>query len=84
MESTQIGQGKIMTDIISQPSVGLMAITPDREYRHIFETRCNPRARWEIKDICLKMLEVLRAEAPIVFGDFEIDRENNSARLIES
>jgi len=55
-----------------------------REYRHIFEVRCSPRAQWEIRNICLKMLEVLRVEAPIVFGDFEIDRENNSAKLIES
>ncbi len=55
-----------------------------REYRHIFEVRCNPRAHWEIRNICLQMLEVMKREAPIVFDDFEIDRENHSARLIES
>ncbi|RKX32456.1 MAG: FAD-dependent thymidylate synthase [Candidatus Zixiibacteriota bacterium] len=55
-----------------------------REYRHIFEVRCNPRAHWEIRNICLQMLEVMKTEAPIVFDDFEIDRENHSARLIES
>jgi thymidylate synthase (FAD) len=54
-----------------------------REFRHIFEVRCNPRAQWEIRGICLKMLEILKAEAPIVFADFEIDWENNSAGLIE-
>ncbi|PKK84667.1 MAG: thymidylate synthase (FAD) [candidate division Zixibacteria bacterium HGW-Zixibacteria-1] len=55
-----------------------------REYRHIFEVRCSPRAHWEIRGICLQMLDVLQAEAPIVFGDFVIDRENQSASLIES
>lgn len=54
-----------------------------REFRHIFEVRCNPRAQWEIRGICLKMLEILKAEAPIVFHDFEIDWETNSARRIE-
>jgi thymidylate synthase (FAD) len=55
-----------------------------REYRHIFEVRCNPRAHWEIRKICMIMLEVMKKEAPIVFGDFQIDRETNSATLIES
>jgi thymidylate synthase (FAD) len=54
-----------------------------REYRHIFEVRCNPRAHWEIRGICLKMLEILKKEAPIVFGDFVIDRQTNSARIEE-
>lgn len=54
-----------------------------REYRHIFEVRCNPRAHWEIRKICMIMLEVMKKEAPIVFGDFKIDRETNSATLIE-
>lgn len=55
-----------------------------REFRHIFEVRCNPRAHWEIRGICLKMLAILKNKAPIVFGDFEIDQESGSARLIES
>ena len=55
-----------------------------REYRHIFEVRCNPRAHWEIRQICMMILEVLKKEAPIVFDDFKIDYETNSAMLIES
>ncbi|SYZ73866.1 Thymidylate synthase ThyX [Candidatus Zixiibacteriota bacterium] len=55
-----------------------------REYRHIFEVRCHPRAHWEIRQICMMMLEVMKKEAPIVFGDFVIDRGTNSATLIES
>jgi hypothetical protein len=30
------------------------------------------------------MLETLKKEAPIVFDDFVIDRETNSATIIES
>jgi thymidylate synthase (FAD) len=55
-----------------------------REYRHIFEVRCNPRAHWEIRQICMMILEILKKEAPIVFDDFKIDYETNSAMLIES
>nr|MBN2277148.1 FAD-dependent thymidylate synthase [candidate division Zixibacteria bacterium] len=55
-----------------------------REFRHIFEVRCNPRAHWEIRGICLDMLKIMKSEAPIVFDDFEIDWETKSARLIES
>ncbi len=55
-----------------------------REFRHIFSVRCNPRAHWEIRRICLMMLKILMQEAPIVFGDFVIDEENMSATLIES
>lgn len=55
-----------------------------REFRHIFSVRCNPRAHWEIRRICLMMLKILKQEAPIVFGDFVIDEENMSATLVES
>jgi thymidylate synthase (FAD) len=55
-----------------------------REYRHIFEVRCHPRAHWEIRQICMTMLEIMKKEAPIVFDDFKIDKESNSAMLIES
>ena len=55
-----------------------------REFRHIFQVRCHPRAHWEIRRVCLMMLEVMQKEAPIVFDDFVIDRETNSATLMES
>lgn len=55
-----------------------------REFRHIFAVRCNPRAHWEIRRVCMMMLKILMQEAPIVFGDFMIDEENMSATLIES
>lgn len=50
-----------------------------REFRHIFEVRCNPRAHWEIRAVCLKMLKILKTKAPFVFWDFEIDEKNKIA-----
>ena len=44
-----------------------------RELRHIFEIRCVERAHWEIRQICLEMLKIMKEQAPIVFWDFEID-----------
>jgi thymidylate synthase (FAD) len=50
-----------------------------RELRHIFEVRCHPRAHWEIREICLEMLKIMKEKAPIVFWDFEIDDKNKTA-----
>ena len=50
-----------------------------RELRHIFEVRCHPRAHWEIREICLEMLKIMKEKAPIVFWDFEIDEKNKTA-----
>lgn len=40
-----------------------------REWRHIFHVRCHPRAQWEIREACLRMLRELHRHAPYVFGD---------------
>lgn len=40
-----------------------------REWRHIFQVRCHPRAQWEIREVCLAMLRELRPRAPHVFAD---------------
>lgn len=50
-----------------------------RELRHIFEVRCVERAHWEIRQICLEMLKIMKKEAPIVFWDFVIDEKNKIA-----
>ncbi len=50
-----------------------------RELRHIFEVRCVERAHWEIREICLEMLKIMKKEAPIVFWDFKIDENNKIA-----
>lgn len=40
-----------------------------REFRHIFRVRCEPRAQWEIRDVCRLMLKELHRRAPHVFQD---------------
>ena len=50
-----------------------------RELRHIFEIRCVERAHWEIREICLEILKIMKKEAPIVFWDFHIDDEKRVA-----
>jgi thymidylate synthase (FAD) len=52
-----------------------------REWRHVFEVRCHPRAHWEIREVCLEMLRILKRETPIVFHDFTIDEERHMASL---
>ena len=52
-----------------------------REWRHVFEVRCHPRAHWEIRRVCLEMLRILKREAPIVFADFHLDEERGMAEL---
>jgi thymidylate synthase (FAD) len=54
-----------------------------RELRHIFEVRCVERAHWEIRQICLEMLRIMKKEAPIVFWDFVINEENKTAQREE-
>jgi thymidylate synthase (FAD) len=50
-----------------------------RELRHIFEIRCVERAHWEIREICLEMLRIMKKQAPIVFWDFHIDEKKRVA-----
>jgi thymidylate synthase (FAD) len=40
-----------------------------REWRHVFQVRCHPRAQWEIREACLALLRELTRHAPHVFGD---------------
>ena len=40
-----------------------------RELLHLFRIRISPAAQWEIRDICVRMLELVYAIAPAVFGD---------------
>lgn len=46
-----------------------------RELRHLFMVRCQPRAHWEIRKVCLEMLKLMKREAPIVFSDFVVDED---------
>jgi thymidylate synthase (FAD) len=46
-----------------------------REWRHIFNVRCQPQAQWEIRAICIEMLKLLQKAVPTVFSDFVIDED---------
>lgn len=55
-----------------------------RELRHIFKLRCSEEAQWEIREIALEMLRIMKKHAPTVFEDFIIDEERKIAYLKES
>ena len=40
-----------------------------RELLHFFELRCCKRAQWEIRDLAMRMLELVEPTAPYVFMD---------------
>jgi thymidylate synthase (FAD) len=44
-----------------------------RAWRHFIEMRGSPFADWEIRRLALMVLEVLRREAPLFFGDFSVE-----------
>ncbi len=44
-----------------------------RELRHFFRLRIDPAAQWEIRDLAVRMLRLVAAESPAVFGDVLAD-----------
>lgn len=42
-----------------------------RELLHVFRMRISPEAQWEIRDVCVRMLELVYPFAPSVFGDLQ-------------
>jgi thymidylate synthase (FAD) len=66
--------------ILPNATVSQIVISANfRELRHFFCVRTNPRAHWEIREIALLMLKIMKEKSPIVFGDFKIDEETKSA-----
>jgi thymidylate synthase (FAD) len=39
-----------------------------REFLHVFRLRISPQAQWEIRQVCVQMLEAVHPYAPSVFG----------------
>jgi thymidylate synthase (FAD) len=39
-----------------------------RELLHVFRLRISPQAQWEIRELCVRMLEAVYPRAPSVFG----------------
>lgn len=40
-----------------------------RELLHVFRLRISPEAQWEIRELCVRMLELIYPYAPNVFGE---------------
>ena len=51
-----------------------------REWRHIIELRGSSHAQWEIRNVVIEILKILKKFAPTVFEDFEIDEEKSIIR----
>lgn len=51
-----------------------------REWRHIIGLRGSIQSQWEIRRVAIEVLKILKNHAPNVFGDFEIDKENEIVR----
>jgi thymidylate synthase (FAD) len=47
-----------------------------RELRHIFLARGSRQAQWEVRDMAIRMLEIMKEKAPNVFFDLDIDNGN--------
>lgn len=54
-----------------------------REWRHIVKLRGSPDAQWEIRRVSMEILKILKKHAPIVFEDFEIDKENDIIKRVK-
>ena len=52
-----------------------------RAWRHFIEMRASKYADEEIRRLALLVLEMLQAEAPLLFGDFTIDELPDGARI---
>ncbi len=50
-----------------------------REWRHILKLRCHRSAQWEIRQICMEILRILKQNTPSVFFDFVINSDGTSA-----
>lgn len=47
-----------------------------REWCHIIELRGSPDAQWEIREVAIEILKILKIHVPTVFEGLEVDEEN--------
>jgi thymidylate synthase (FAD) len=56
--------------VLPNACVSEIVVSADfREWRHIFTLRLSPKAQWEIRKACVKMLAILKQHAPACFED---------------
>lgn len=53
-----------------------------REWRHFIGLRGSPEAQWEIRNVAIEVLKILKNHAPTVFEDFEIDESNHVIKKV--
>lgn len=51
-----------------------------REWRHILKSRGAESAQWEIREMAIQILKILKEKVSTVFYDYEIDDEDNTIR----
>jgi thymidylate synthase (FAD) len=61
----------------------IVVTTNFREWRHIIELRGNPNAQWEIREVAIEILKILKKHASTVFVDFEIDENKKVINKIK-
>jgi len=54
-----------------------------REWRHIFKMRCAIDAHWEIREVMVALLKDVKSRIPVLFDDFEIAADGQSAVLVK-
>jgi thymidylate synthase (FAD) len=60
--------------VLPNACVSEIVVSADfREWRHIFKLRLSPKAQWEIRNACLRMLAILKERAPACFEDIAAD-----------
>ena len=55
-----------------------------RAWRHFIELRAGEGADTEIRALAMKLLELLKTEAPNLFGDYRIRRLDNGVEVVET
>lgn len=53
-----------------------------REWRHIISLRGSLDAQWEIRNVAIEILKILKKHASTTFDDFKIDEENKIIRKV--
>lgn len=61
----------------------IVVTTNLREWRHIVELRGSPNAQWEIREVAIEILKILKKHASTVFVDFEIDENKKIINKIK-
>ena len=59
----------------------IVITTNFREWRHIFKMRCDRSAHWEIRGVMLSLLRDIQQRIPVIFDDFVISEDGQSATL---